>query len=97
MKVTQFKNGNLHIRREKGDAGVDGIELLYFNADLYPVGEEYCISNYATAMDWSYNGGSDYYRITSYDLEDLENFKTIILKPLDDEYVKEFINSGMEA
>lgn len=97
MKVTQFKNGNLHIRREKGDAGTDGGMLLYFNSDLYPVGEEYCISNYATALDWCYNGGSNYYRITSYNLEDLKNNKTIILKPHDDEYVKEFIIPEMEA
>lgn len=91
MIIKQFKNGNLHIKREVDDAGLDGIELLYYNADMHPVSEEYCISNYATASDWEYNGGYDYYRVTSYNLIDLEDFRTAILKRLDDKYVQEYI------
>jgi hypothetical protein len=52
-----FKNGNLHIKLEKDDPGLDIIEKLFFNYDLCPVCDEYCLSNYAMAADWSYNGG----------------------------------------
>lgn len=91
MIIKQFKNGNLHIKREVSDAGLEGIELLYYNADMHPVSEEYCISNYATASDWEYNGGFDYYRVTSYNLIDLEDFRTAILKPLPEKYIQEYI------
>lgn len=94
--LKEFKNGNLHIKLEKDDTGIDTIEKLYFNYDLHPESDEYCINNYATAADWSYNGGYNYYRITSYDLQDLENGKTVILYPLEDEYVNEYILNDME-
>lgn len=86
-----FKNNNLHIKLEKNDAGIGVIEKLYFNYDLVPESEKYCISNYATVSDWSYNGGYAYYRITSYDLYNLENNKTVILQPLDEAYINEYI------
>ena len=89
--LKEFKNGNIHIKLEKDDTGLDIIEKLYINYDLYPVSEEYCISNFATAADWCYNGGSAYYRITSYDLIALEENKTVILHPLNWDYIEEYI------
>ena len=89
--LKEFKNGNLHIKLEKDDTGLDVIEKLYFNYDLVPESDNYCISNYAMASDWSYNGGYNYYRITSYDLVDLESGKTVILYPLKRDYVQEYI------
>lgn len=94
--LKEFKNGNIHLKLEKDDVGIDTIEKLYFNYDLHPESEEYCISNYATACDWCYNGGYNYYTITSYDLQDLENGKAVILQPLPDEYIKEYILNDME-
>ena len=89
--LKEFKNGNLHIKLEKDDAGLDVIEKLYFNYDLVPESDNYCISNYAMASDWSYNGGYNYYRIASYDLVDLESGKTVILYPLKWDYVQKYI------
>lgn len=86
-----FKNNNIHIKLEKDDPGLDVIEKLYFNYDLVPESDSYCISNYHTASDWSYNGGWNYYRITSLDLAALEEGKTVILYPLDEEYINEYI------
>lgn len=96
MKVKQYKNGNLHLKLEKDDPGIGIIEKLYYNDDMYPVSDEYCISNFAMAADWAYNGGSDYFRITSYDLQELEEGKTIILHPLDADYVQEYILNNEE-
>lgn len=89
--LKQFKNGNLHIKIEKDDQGIGVIEKLYFNYDLYPIGEEYCINNYCMGSDWCYNGGSHYYRITSYDWAALEEGRTVILIPLDWDYIEEYI------
>ena len=89
--LKHFKNGNIHIKLEKEDVGLSVIEKLYFNYDLVPVSDDYCISNFATAADWAYNGGYNYYRITSYDLYNLEKGKTVILYPLDDKYINEYI------
>ncbi|MGN1342050.1 MAG: hypothetical protein ACI4VL_02320 [Bacilli bacterium] len=98
--LKEYKNGNLHIKLENDDTGISVIEKLYYNYDLYPVNDEYCISNYMTASDYCYNGGSNYYRITGYDLLKLEEGKTIILYPLDDDYINEYIlndnNDNME-
>lgn len=91
--LKEYKNGNIHIRLEKDDTGLDVIEKLYFNYDMYPVGGEYCISNDCTACDWSYNGGSAYFRINGYQLFDLEEGKTIILQPLPWDYVEEYLLS----
>ena len=90
--LKEFKNGNIHIKLEKDDTGVGVIEKLYYNYDLAPETDEYCISNYAMASDWSYNGGYNYYTITSYDLAKLEEGKTVILTPITDtEYINEYI------
>ncbi len=89
--IKVFKNNNLHIKFEKDDSGNEAIEKLFLNYDLVPVSDEYCISNFAMAADWSYNGGWNYYRITSLDLVALEEGKTVILKPLDEEYINEYI------
>lgn len=89
--LKEFKKGTIHIKLEKEDKGLSVIEKLYYNYDMFPVGEEYCISNYATAIDWSYNGGYNYYRITSYDLQRLEEGKTIILYPLPQDYINEYL------
>jgi hypothetical protein len=43
------------------------------------------------AADWSYNGGWNYYTITSIDLMKLEEGKTIILTPLTQEYINEYL------
>ena len=86
-----IKNGNIHLKIEKDDAGLSIIEKIYFNYDLYPVGEEYCISNYATACDYCFNGGSNYYTISSIDLFNLEAGKTIVLYPLQENYINEFL------
>lgn len=94
--LKEFKNGNLHIKLEKDDTGLDVIEKLYFNYDLVPESDNYCLSNYAMASDWSYNGGYNYYRITSYDLVDLESSKTVILYPLKWDYVQEYILNDKE-
>lgn len=51
--IKLYKNNNLHIKLEKDDTGIDIIEKLYFNYNLVPESEIYCISNYATASDWS--------------------------------------------
>lgn len=91
--LKEYKNGNLHIKLEKNDTGLSVIEKLYLNYDLCPETDEYCISNYATASDWSYNGGYNYYRITSCDLLELEKGKTVILYPLDEDYINEYILS----
>lgn len=80
--LKQFKNGNIHIKFDGDETGFDVIEKLYFNYDMWPVGDEYCISNDMTAADWSYNGGSHYFRIMGCELVDLEEGRTIILKPL---------------
>ena len=88
--IKHFKNGNIHIRIEKNDVGIDVVEKLYYNYVLYPVGDEYCISNYMSAQDWCYNGGMDYYCITSRDLYFLELGKTIILYPHDEAYINEY-------
>ena len=89
--IKQFKNGNIHLKLEKDDSGLDVIEKLYFNYDMYPVGDEYCISNDMTAADWSYNGGSHYFRIMGCELFELDEGKTIILKPLPNEYIEEYL------
>ena len=94
--LKEFKNGNLHLKLESDDTGIDVIEKLYFNYELVPESDEYCISNYATASDWSYNGGYNYYRITSYDLIALESGKTVILQPLKWDYVEEYILNDEE-
>ena len=96
MKVKQYKNGNLHLKLEKDDPGIGIIEKLYYNADMYPVSEEYYTYNFATASDWCYNGGSDYFSITSYDLQELEEGKTIILHPLYAAYLEEWILNNEE-
>lgn len=88
MNIKEFKNGNLHIKLEKDEIAsiksgkTSVIEQIYYN-DFNPMGAEYCISNYAVASDWAYNGGYNYYSITSYDWDDLEKGKMVILKPLD--------------
>ena len=89
--LKEFKNGNIHIKLEKDDTGLEVIEKLYFNYDLYAVGDEYCISNFDVASDWCYNGGSAYYRIAGHQLMDLEDGKTVILKPLPWDYVEEYL------
>lgn len=89
--IKQFKNRNLHIKFEDTDIGSTALEKLCLNYDMYPVGDEYCISNYATAIDVCYNGGSDYYTVTSYDLHDLESGKEVILQPLTDDYIQEIV------
>ena len=94
--LKEFKNGNLHLRIEKDDKGIDVIEKMYFNYDFYPVGEGYYLNNYTYAEDWCYNGGSNYYRIDSWDLYNLENGKTVILYPLEDKYVNEYILNDAE-
>jgi hypothetical protein len=94
--LKEFKNGNIHIKLEKDDTGIGVIEKLYYNYDMYPVNNEYCIGNFATAADWEYNGGHIYYRITSIDLYNLENGKTIILQPLPLKYVNEYILNNEE-
>jgi hypothetical protein len=86
-----FKNNNIHIKLEKDDIGIGAIEKLYYNYDMYPVRDDYCIGNFAMAADWSYNGGWNYYTITSIDLVALEEGKTVILYPLDEEYINEYI------
>lgn len=94
--LKEFKNGNIHIKLESDDMGLEVIEKLYFNYDLYPVGDDYCISNDMTAADWCYNGGYNYYRITGGQLFDLEEGKTVILKPLPIEYVNEYISNNCD-
>ena len=89
--LKEFKNGNIHLKLEKDDTGMDVIEKLYFNYDMFPVGDEYCIGNHDTACDWSYNGGSAYFTINGYDLVALEEGKTVILKPLSWDYIEEYI------
>lgn len=87
--IKQFKNNNLHIKFDSYDEGIGVVEKLYLNYDLCPICDEYCISNFAMASDWSYNGGYNFYTITSYDFDDLESGKTVILKPLSKKYMEE--------
>lgn len=94
--LKEFKNGNIHVKLESDDTGLEVIEKLYFNYDLYPVGDDYCISNDMTASDWCYNGGYNYYRIMGCQLCELEEGKTIILRPLSKEYIDEFILNNCE-
>ena len=92
-----YKNGNLHIRLtfehlkevKKHDNIIE--VLTDFEYDLIPVSDSYCMSNYTEAFDVEFNGGYSYYTVTDYDLIKLQEGKTSILKPLDDDYVQEFI------
>lgn len=87
--LKEFKNGNIHIKFNSDELEYDVFETLYEGYDIYPVTNPYSISNFAMASDFSYNGGSAYYRITSYDLDNLKAGKTVILQPLSEDYIKE--------
>ena len=95
--LKEFKNGNLHIKFEEIELGLEPIEMLFLNYDLVPLTDEYSIGNYAMAADWSYNGGSAYYTITSYDLANLNDGKMVILKPLDQTYIDKYLIEWLEG
>lgn len=92
--IKEFKN-TLHLKLEKEEKEeskkYSDVETLCYIYDFYPVSDNYCISNYMMAIDFSYNGGSDYFRITFEELEKIKKGKMVILKKLDKKYVNEFI------
>lgn len=91
--IKKYKNGNLHIKMDGCDSidKLSDVEILCYNYDLTPVGDEYCISNYETACDFSWNGGYSYYRITHSQVNNFIKGETIILKKLPKKYIKEYI------
>lgn len=91
-----FKNGNLHLKLENDELNENiTFYFIYVVSDsikeLYPVSEIYNISNYETACIFQYNGGYEYYEISSSDLKMLKEGKTIILYPLEYDSIKEMI------
>lgn len=89
--LKEFKNGNLHINIRDEEASPSIIETIYNCFDLLPVNDIYNIGNDCIAIDFSYNGGYNYYSITTYDFKKLKDNKTIILYPLDNQYINKNI------
>ena len=92
--IKEFKN-TLHLKLEKEEKKevkkYSDVEALCYLYDFYPVSDNYCISNYMMAIDFSYNGGSNYFSITFQELEDFKSGKMIILKKLGKRYINKFI------
>lgn len=94
MNQKVFKNGCLHLKLEKKENVKNFIDIYNLSdtiSSLYPVSEVYNISNYNTALIFEYNGGSAYYEIQQADFKKLNNFKTLILKPLKLKQLEGFI------
>lgn len=72
------------------------LENLCYLFDMYPVNDFYNLGNYEAGIDICYNGGSDYYTISTYDLRSLQAGKTITLYPLDDLYINEYLINDEE-
>lgn len=100
--IKVFKNNNLHIKFEKEEieaiknGKMSDLEIFMYNYDFAPVGEEYCISNYDMAVDVSYNGGWNYYRLIYSKLYELCTGKMIVLKPHTKKYYNEFLKKEIE-
>lgn len=103
MKIKTFKNNNLHIKFNKEDikdfekSNLSEFEFIFYNLDLCPIGEEYCISNYNMAIDVSYDGGWNFYRFNYNCIEKLFDCKMVILKPHSEKYYNEFLKEELEA
>lgn len=100
--ITVFKNNNLHIKLDTDEledikkGKLSDIEVIFYNYDFTPVGEEYCISNYDMAIDVAYNGGWNYYRFPYSKIEDLKQGKMIILYPHTQKYYNEYLKQYFE-
>ena len=94
--LKEFKNGNLHVNLKNEYWCHTLIETIYCCFDLHPINDRYNIGNDCIAIDLCYNGGSNYYRLTSYDMKKLKEYKTIVLHPLDEQYIKEYILNNEE-
>lgn len=90
LEFKEFKNGNLHLHVSNHEE--EKVTYLYIceNMDMYPVSEEYCISNYATAIILCYNGGYRYYELNSNHLKKLQRGYTVVLYPLEFEEIKDY-------
>lgn len=96
MTQKYFKNDNLHLKLEADELDKNITFYFIYEAsdsirELYRVSEVYNISNYEIACIFQYNGGMQYYEISSRDLEKLSNGKTVFLKALKYDSIKDLI------
>lgn len=100
--ILKFKNNNIHLKLDKSEFLKINeeqepkkvyclIELLCLNYDFTIASEWYNLGNYCQAVDLCFNGGEAYYPLNTYDIIDLINGKTIVLKPHNDEYIGNYI------
>ena len=96
--LKQFENGELYIKIEVSDKGEDILEKLYLNYNLYFIEDFYINSNGLNALDFNYNGTSNYYTMTVDELDKLEIGEGLTLKPIEGEHLnylielEEFLN-----